>query len=408
MVVTNLLDRVGVQYTIKKNYVEPEPTDDIELNGVILRDYQIEIVRTALQTKRAVICLPTNAGKTEIILAILKAFQPHQFTYIVHLKNLLYQTRDRMRERLGVEPGIVGDGVCSLKSIGNIVMFQSLTPEVLASIRNVPVLVVDEVHHAIGRDWYQKATSLQATIRYGLSATPLSEEVYADWKLRAICGPIIGDVTNKDLIEWGFSCKPIIHVNRINIPVNQRGKLVEFESEKEVGSSRYQQMIEALVRNEYRNQEIARVIDDYRGKTCLVMVHRKEHGRILMGLIPGSEFISGEDSNEVRDDALKRFKNGSLKILISTLFGEGTDISNIEVLVFAYPISFDRPLLQRIGRGLRVERGKDEVHIVDFEDTCSPYLDKALEQRREVYKNEGFEVEKPKNKKPGKDYNPFC
>jgi len=388
-IVTDFLDRGEYSYVVKYAYTSPSPSDDISLIDFVPRDYQLETIKKALELKRAVIQLPTNAGKTEVILAILKAFQPNQFVYFVHLKNLLYQTRDRIRDRLGFEPGIVGDGIVDLKPVGNIVMLQSMNDDLLDKLKNSPIMVIDEVHHSTMKEWYKTAMRIQSPVRYGLSATPISKEVYSDWKLMALCGPIIGNVTNKDLIEQGFSTRPFIEIHKIKLPKFEP-RLVDDNNLETTKMAQYQQLLEFLFSSSIRNSKISTIVRKYSEKSTMVMVSRKAHGCELRKLIPGSEFICGEDSTEVRNDALKRFKAGTLKVLISTLFGEGTDIPNIEVLVFSYPISFDRPLLQRIGRGLRKGEGKDEVRIIDFDDTCSHHLQKALEQRKEVYNHEGF------------------
>lgn len=390
-IVTDFLDRSEVTYSVKQAYTSPTPSDDISLIDFTPREYQLETIKKALELKRAVIQLPTNAGKSLVAFAILKAFQPNQFIYLVHLKNLLYQTRDKMREQFGFEPGIVGDGIVDLRPEGNIVMLQSINDALLDKLKNSPIMVIDECHHSVQKEWYKIAMKIQSPVRYGLSATPLGL-VYSDWKLMALCGPIIGEITNKELIDLGFSTRPFIEIYKIKLPEFEPAT-VNAENEETTKMARYQQLLEFLFSSSIRNARISRIVRKYSDKSTMVMVSRKAHGCELRRLIPGSEFICGEDSTEIRKDALKRFKVGELKVLISTLFGEGTDIPNIEVLVFSYPISFDRPLLQRIGRGLRKGDGKDEVRIIDFDDTCSHHLQKALEQRKEVYNNEGFVFE---------------
>lgn len=62
--------------------------------------------------------------------------------------------------------------------------------------------------------------------------------------------------------------------------------------------------------------------------------------------------ISGGDSVITRKQKLQHIKAGDFRVLISTcqLFGEGTDLDNLECLISACPFAFEGKLVQYIGR----------------------------------------------------------
>jgi len=114
------------------------------LCGVVLRDYQMDAIKALLNAGRGVAKMATNAGKTEVMAALLKAYDS-KAVVVVHRKELLYQTADRFRNRLGMEVGMIGDGVC-LPSKITVAMVQTLysKPDLLTLFDNNVVLMVDE------------------------------------------------------------------------------------------------------------------------------------------------------------------------------------------------------------------------------------------------------------------------
>ena len=99
------------------------------------------------------------------------------------------------------------------------------------------------------------------------------------------------------------------------------------------------------------------------------------------------------DTTECRKDALKYFEEGKLNILISTLLGEGVDIPNIQVLVFASPMRGIVKVLQKIGRGMRKHESKDKVIVYDLVDSGSKYFVNQARSRKGIYKKEGFDIQ---------------
>lgn len=74
---------------------------------------------------------------------------------------------------------------------------------------------------------------------------------------------------------------------------------------------------------------------------------------------------------EVRDDAIRRFTNGDLRVLSNVeLFGEGFDVPNIEAAILLRPTQSLGLYLQQVGRALRPADGKDAAIILDHAGNC--------------------------------------
>jgi len=117
-----------------------------------------------------------------------------------------------------------------------------------------------------------------------------------------------------------------------------------------------------------------------------VHVERIKHGKLLAERI-GCPFLCGKDSTEKRQKILNDFKEGKIRVLVSTLLGEGVNIENLSCLILAHGLKSSTMFIQRVGRALRPGKSGEAI-IVDFADK-GPFLAKHFEQRyvaaREYY-----------------------
>ena len=385
---TGLFYEIVLPY-IKKNGIEfkiirykfPEVKNSYELKGIELRDYQKNMIETVLSKGRGIIQLPTNAGKTEVALGIVKAFGSKTL-FVVNNKDLLYQVVDRYKLRgLGeyMELGIYGDGKKQIRDF-TVTTIQSLMRDFNNEFKKVEVLILDECHHYTNNNWTKYVKKIPARVRIGLSATPLRDNVIQDWFLIGLTGPVISSISNKYLIELGYSVEPEIHMKVFYSRIDTSG----FEN--------YHDYYNALIMNPERNRCIVERVKKYKNKSILVLTDRISQGEILNRLIEGSVFINGETRSEHRLKVKERFIQGKVKVLITTLFDEGIDIPNIEVLVFASPFESMIKTLQRLGRGMRIDGKKKKVIVLDFIDKGINYFYEHSMRRKSIYEKEGFKV----------------
>ena len=68
-------------------------------NPVVLRDYQVDLTNQALKHKRGVIQAVTGAGKTYIMLSLLKCLPPRTHALVlVDTKELVWQTYEEIKK----------------------------------------------------------------------------------------------------------------------------------------------------------------------------------------------------------------------------------------------------------------------------------------------------------------------
>lgn len=80
-----------------------------------------------------------------------------------------------------------------------------------------------------------------------------------------------------------------------------------------------------------------------------------------------AQFVTGATPRQVRSQRLDAFRNKEYPVLLNCgVFTEGTDIPNIDCVLLARPTRSRNLLVQMIGRGLRLNHGKTNCHVIDM------------------------------------------
>jgi superfamily II DNA or RNA helicase len=367
-------------------------TNELSLNGIEFRPYQISAVREAIKIGRGIVAAPPNSGKTEVAAGIIQSLGlPANF--LTHRLNLLFQTKERFEKRLGIEVGLIGKGKFLLKDV-NILSVASLHRQLDEHIiqnllKNTPIIIVDECHHTSSATFEKCLKESGAYWRIGLSATPLLRDDISNMMVRGLTGDAITVVTNEQLIEWGISASPSVY-------------LFEIAQPKFLPHTPYIKVYdESIVGNPYRNGLIIMSAKKFvdAGKSVFIMVFRIKHGQILNEMLNdqgvASEFISGEGSTAERNlQMLKLFSDKKLPCIVSTsISDEGLDIPAMDVLIIGVGDRSALKVVQRVGRGLRKKlSGSNVVTIIDFMDINNPFLKKHSLSRLATYDQMGMKL----------------
>jgi len=381
--VEKLLKRESIIYKIEGMPIPSiDCINDFNINGIELRDYQFDALCACITMQRGIIGAATNSGKTEIAATVAKCLDLKTVIF-THSKTLLYQTAERLEDRINCKVGKIGDGVWEEEKI-NVVMIQTMIRNLNVSkgkkfLEKMELMFVDECQHLSSNTWTNVVEKCKARYRFGLSGTPQSGNIVNDMTLIGATGPEIFSIKNIDLIKEGYSAIPKI-------------KMIVCEQlcDGEYGEVYNKGIVESVK----RNKMIVDAIDD---KQTLVIVRMIEHGNILKRMCEDKgiicKFLSGGDASDIRQGTLKDFENKKINVIIaSTIFDEGVDAPSIEHLILAVGGKSMIKTLQRIGRGLRKKEGDNILYVTDFIDTGNEYLLSHSEERRQIYTEEQFEV----------------
>jgi superfamily II DNA or RNA helicase len=364
--------------------------ESVKLNGideVRWKETQLHVLKQVLSTKRAVVKMGTGAGKTEVIAGILKALSEERALVLVHRVELLHQTVERLKMRLGEDVGMIGSGKVDISKRVVVGMVQSVwakKPQLIRWLKeDVGVLIVDECHHSPSKTWSQVAMSCGAKWRYGFSGTPLVYSEERDLLLIGLTGDVVYGVQVKDLVEKGYAAKP--RANIVVVPFKYKGRWNEVFDEVYGKDSRMVEVLKAVLKEELAKGK----------RGIVVFVERIRHGKRLLFELKEEGwnivFAHGGRSDVERVGIVEGMRKKKYDVVIATtIFDEGIDVSGIGGVVFWCSTKSVVRIMQRIGRGVRVEEGKREVDVWEFV-VDNRYMKEHLKRRITYYEKEGLE-----------------
>ena len=100
----------------------------------------------------------------------------------------------------------------------------------------------------------------------------------------------------------------------------------------------------------------------------LITVNQIRHGKTLEAMIAGSKFVHGQTPKEERHKAMEEFENGKMKVMVSTLLNEGSDIPTLDCIIMAGGGKSESAQIQKVGRALRTTEEKKNALIIDVLD----------------------------------------
>lgn len=392
----------------KTTFVPPDPEADLAW----LRPDQLEAVTKALNRRRGILHLPTSWGKGEAAVALARAV-PQEWLFLVHRSTLADDIASRFMARNaahGVDLGEVGriyTGCWSEGSRLTCATFQSLAAALKKGdsrartlLQRCQGLIVDEAHVLPADSYYSVAMmATKAAYRIGLSGTPLARGDRRSVLAIASLGPVIYRMGSQEVIARGDAAKPHIRMVEVDHSTSTTGSAAALAH-----GATYQGVYGNLVvRGKKRNAtliQIAKLAE----KPGLLFVKEVRHGKLLekallnAGIRAG--FVWGNHSPDYRKTMIDRLVRGDLDILVcSIIFQEGIDIPCLRSTINGVGGASVIAALQRLGRGMRVERDqtgaviKFTFEMWDILDRGQEWLENHSKIRRRAYMKEGHTVE---------------
>jgi superfamily II DNA or RNA helicase len=249
------------------------------------------------------------------------------------------------------------------------------------------LVIGEEAHESGGNSYYEVLKHCKnAHYRLALTATPFMRDNQEDnMRLMACFGPVAIKISEKELIDRGILAKPYFKYIDTQKPSRSFRRSAGWQTAYAQG----------IVKNDFRNEAIAyeAVRGANLGLPVMILVQRKEHGRLLKQLIERAgikaKFIFGESSQDQRKKTLQQLKGGEFQVLIgSTILDVGVDVPAVGMVILAGGGKAEVALRQRIGRGLRAKKNMPNVcFVIDFNDNINTYLHEHAANRRSIVAN---------------------
>lgn len=412
--------------------------DDIKrdiLSGITLMDHQIEGIKACTKRTKSGFCLnetgimfySTGSGKTELMCGIAKLLGCP--TVIVAEETVVV---DQIKKRLelrsvtddvgvfyaGQSPN--GQLVCvgslaSLRPPGKIKRKSKENPEKYEArlrahktrskhyktykelLSRCELLMVDEADKAATNKEYKRLIMRNTNSRYlyGFTGTiPMDEDALDKLNLTEVMGSVIAK-SNRRYLERVGRIIPVKYITTV-FGENNRNDRSAFDIAVK----------ELIEQNDALHQKVKKIIDGFQDDNFLILVENIELGKRLEQIIPGSKFIYGQTRKKARDEALERFENKDLRILIgSKILKRGLDLrGGVDNLILCASGKKDSDLEQKVGRALRTNQ-RGWARVFDFMFINNFYLYKHSRRRLKRMVQLGYPttVAAPKKILDGKD-----
>ena len=349
------------------------------VGSFIFEPYQKDQIYTALKYRRGILDAITGTGKTVVAMGIIKALHLRPTLILLSSTDLLYQTQEVLQKTFRMPIGIIGDKKKDIQQI-TIALTQSLSKwnhyDIEETFKDLALVITDEAHHAQSNSYIDILKAIKCSYRIGLTGTPKEPQKNLGYyfKVAGILGPILHRVKVSDAPKRLVSP----HLKILSYKQNPYAKYIDWPWIYEWG----------IVRNVDRNQKLLGAVRYYtaRNKSVLIIVRRINHGEILQKMMPSLPFVQGKDDAETRR-TIKQYVQGKAHAAISTtIFGEGVDMPELDVVIIAGGYSSDQAAIQYAGRVLRRTANKSEGIIIDFRDIGHTILKRHFYNRYKHYK----------------------
>ena len=317
---------------------------------------------------KALVTAATGIGKTAIAAFDSKAYE--SVLFVAHREEILRQAAQtfaniRESEEIGFFDG-------KEKNVDMPVIFASVAtlgnPKYLNEKYfrrdSFRYLIIDEIHHGVTEQYRRVTEYFQPEFLLGLTATPERMDGRSIYELCDYNVPY--EIPLREAINKGMLS-----------PFHYYGIYDEtdYSHLRPVGGHyKEQELTGTYAENRVRNDLIYRYYCKYGSKRALGFCCSREHAEQMAKDFSGRGIPSvavysnakGEFS-EARDKAIRKLKKGTVRVIFSVdMFNEGVDIPSVDMVMFLRPTESPVVFLQQLGRGLRKDREKEYLNVLDF------------------------------------------
>lgn len=385
----------------------------------VLRDRVLELLQAPPSRNRAILSLPTGAGKTRIVVEALVTamnrgmIERPYVLWIAQSDELCEQALDVFRQVWQAE-GRPGDAlrlyrlwggrdlpdleqggviVASIQKLYRTVQTDEEGEKELTALgRTLAVVVIDEAHHAIAPSYTRvlSAMGLDLSRRdgspvpvLGLTATPYRSDSATERLSRRFHSNL--------LVPWPVDVNPVERLQRDGIlaravhEVIQTGReytMTEVEARSlETFADFPDSFVRRIGADGVRNHAIVERLVEIDPSwpvlffgcsvehACAIAVHLRRSGIRAAVVTAGT-------SPAARRSIIEDFRTGRIQVLCNYgILTTGFDAPGVRVVVVARPTASSVLYEQMIGRGMRGPRngGTDECLIIDFADNLERF-----------------------------------
>lgn len=321
--------------------------------------------------EKGLVVSATGTGKTYLAAFDVKQFAPERMLFVVHREQILKKSIESFKKVLGGKASDYGLLSGSHKDYEAKYLFATINmvsrPDVMDQLgkERFDYILIDEAHRVGHTQDAERETMYQRFMKYftpkfmlGMTATPERTDgvnVYEYFDYNVAYEISLLDALDSELLA------PFHYIGVTDF--EKDGEIIDDNTElrRLVSDERVNYLLEKTNYYGYAGPELH----------GLIFVSRIDEGEALVNELNARDvaarFISGKNSVEEREQAVRDLEDGKLEYIVTVdVFNEGVDIPKVNQVVMMRPTVSSIIFLQQLGRGLRKIEGKEYVTVIDF------------------------------------------
>ncbi|MCR5685702.1 MAG: DEAD/DEAH box helicase family protein [Lachnospiraceae bacterium] len=318
---------------------------------------------------KALVLAATGVGKTALAAFDSKGYE--RILFVAHREEILKQAASTFQIIRGSDEFGFFNG--ETKCIDKPVIFASVST--LGNCRYLndeyfkpeyfQYLIIDEIHHGVTEQYRRIVDYFRPEFMLGLTATPERMDGRSIYEICDYNVPY--EIPLREAINKGMLV-PFHYYGIYDDTTDYAGvRLVKGHFDENELNVRY-------IDNERRYNLIYKYYCKYGSHRalgfCCSRVHAEDMAKAFSRRgIPSAAVYSDADGeySKDRNEAIQLLKNEEIRVIFSVdMFNEGVDITSVDMVMFLRPTESPVVFLQQLGRGLRRDRGKDYLNVLDF------------------------------------------
>ena len=365
---SNVKDKYKVEFLNNKQQT-PKTIDNItdEISPNEMQQSFIEnFKKLREQDNRGLLVSATGTGKTFAAAFAMKNINAKRILFIVHREQIARQALETFKIIFGnsrtyglltgKNKNIEADFVfATIQTISKSDVFRSFSKDCFDEI------IIDEVHRAGAKSYLTIIDYFEPTFYLGMTASPDRTDSFNIYEL--FNNNIVYEVRLKEAMENNLLCPfHYFGISDLIIDGETLDELSDFT--RLTSDKRVDHIIDKINYYGYSGDRVK----------GLVFCSSKREAQILSDAFNSRGFrttsLTGEDGQEKREKEIEKLiaDSGDILDYIFTvdIFNEGIDIPEVNQVVMLRPTQSAIIFIQQLGRGLRKNKDKDFVVIIDF------------------------------------------
>ena len=332
---------------IKPNFMQKEALENLKL----LRESE----------DKGLLISATGTGKTYLSAFDVKNLKPEKMLFIAHRKTILRKAKYTFENIISNKKMAIYGEESIVDADYIFAMVQTLNKKEHLekfSKNYFNYIIIDEVHHSGAKTYHSIISYFKPDFLLGMTATPERSDDFDIYRL--FNHNIAYEIRLYDALRENLLC-PFHYFGVSDITVD--GECIDNKTS---------------IKNLTLEQRIDHIIEKsryygYSGEKLhgLMFVSRVEEANILAEKFNErgikSIALTGEHGDNTRENAIEKLENGEIEYIITVdIFNEGIDIPCVNQVILLRPTESSIVYIQQLGRGLRKNKNKEFVVVLDF------------------------------------------